>query len=171
MQSLTRDQLTTLLKDQGIKPRLIKELRFAPETIENWEDLDVLAIPNRSASEGLLLVSIEALYLLPYHLTVGLKDKMTGRTKPAICDFCYTWQAGGHTARITFTRLSDKHTFTYICCSDLRCSLHVRNKTPEAVLSRTNLREDNDIDQRIARLKSNMAAVIRTLRAEPVTIT
>lgn len=95
MQRLDRAQFSLLLTSQRIKPRLIRELRFVPEEIEDWDELELLAISTRSKAEGLLLIQDTDLYVLPYELATGLKDKTTGRSKPITCDFCYTWQQGG----------------------------------------------------------------------------
>ena len=99
---------------------------------------------------------------------LAVADKATGRSKPITCDFCLTWQRGSNAGRITFERASDKHKFTYLCCGDLQCSLHIRGQTPQAMLSRTQLREDTTVEQRIARLQERVMRIITTLGAEPV---
>jgi hypothetical protein len=168
MEKLDRSQFSVLLKKQRIKPRLVRELRFVPEDIASWDDLELLAITTRSKSEGLLLVQIDDFYVIPYELAIGLKDNTTGRSRPVVCDFCYTWQQGGKVGRITFRRISDDHTFTYLCCADLQCSQHVRNKTAEATLSRAQLHEDITVEQRITRLRVKIGNVIKTLGVQPV---
>lgn len=169
MKSFSREEFSALLKEQRIKSRLSRELRFVPEEIDSWDDLDMLAVGTRSGREGVLVVQTDNFYMLPYELSVGLKDASTGRTKPVVCDFCYTWQRGGKSGRITFRRASDDHTFTFLCCADLRCSLHVRNTTPEAILSRTQLHEDITTEQRLARLQDKLKRVIKILGAQPGT--
>jgi hypothetical protein len=168
MKSLDRERFSSLLKTKRVKLRLARELRFIPESITHWEDLEMLAIGTRSNTEGLLLIQVDDFYMLPYELTIGLKDKATGRSKPITCDFCYTWQQGGKAGRITFRRTSDDHTFTYLCCADLRCSLNVRDKTAEALLSRTQLHEDLIEEQRVARLDNKLRRVITMLGCQPV---
>lgn len=128
----------------------------------------MLAVSTRSKAEGILLVQTTDFYLFPYELTVGLKDKATGRTKPVTCDFCYTWQQGSKAGRITFRRTSDDHTFTYLCCADLQCSLHVRTKTVDALLSRTQLREDMTDEQRVLRLEEKLQRLLKTIAAQPI---
>lgn len=167
MKSLDREAFAALLRQERVRPRLARELRFVPEEIDNWDNLDMLAITTRSKNEGVLLVQTDNLYMVPYELSVGLKDVATGRTKPVVCDFCYTWQRGGKSGQITFRRASDGHALTFLCCADLRCSLHVRNLTQEATLSRTQLHEDITSEQRIARLKDKLSRVITTLGAQP----
>ena len=170
MNSLSREQFSALLKEARIKSRLVREVRFIPEEIENWADLELLAISTRSASEGLLLIQTDHFYMIAYTLTTGLADKKTGRSKPITCDFCYTWQRGSNAGRITFRRATDNHTLTYLCCADLQCSLHVRNMTAAATLSRTQLHEDIGVDQRVARLKRKLNDVLLTLDVPSVTV-
>lgn len=167
MKSITREQFSALLKEQRIKTRLRRELRFNPDEIMEWDNLEMLAIGTRSGAEGLLLMQTDNFYVLPYELTTGIADKASGRSKPITCDFCYTWQRGRSAARITFRRVSDNHTFTYLCCGDLRCSLHVRNFTAESTLSRTQLHEDITTEQRIERLKRKLNQLIHTLGINP----
>ena len=168
MNELGREQLARLLKDAHIKSRIVKELRFVPEEIKNWGDLDMLAVPTRGGNEGVLMVQASRFYVLPYELNTKIKDKSTGRSKRIICDFCCTWQQGGKSGRITFIRKSNGHSFTYLCCGDLRCSLHVRDKTPEAALSRAQLHEDINTERRITRLKDGLSTIMNTVGAEPV---
>ena len=168
MKSLTREQFSSLLKEQRIKTRLVRELRFNPDEITDWDDREMLAVGTRSSAEGLLLVQTDSFYVIPYELNTGIADKTSGRSKPITCDFCYTWQRGGNAARITFRRASDNHTFSYLCCGDLRCSLHVRNLTPESILSRTQLHEDITTEQRIVRHMRKLDEVILTLGAKPI---
>ena len=170
MHSIDRDQFAALLKDQRIKSRLARELRFKPEDISEWVHLELLAVGTRSGAEGLLLIQTENFYVLPYELTTGITDKSTGRSKPITCDLCYTWQPGGNAASITFTRPADSHTFTYLCCADLQCSLHVRNLTPEAIVSRSQLHEDITVGQRIIRLKRKVDTILATLDLTPAEI-
>ncbi|HSH18286.1 MAG TPA: FBP domain-containing protein [Candidatus Saccharimonadales bacterium] len=94
-------------------------------------------------------------------MTRGILDKMTGRTIPVTCDFCATWQRGSDAARITFIHTNDEsHTYSFLCCADLECSRHVRNKTAAAVLSRTQLHEDMTPQQRIDRLSANIRKIL-----------
>lgn len=167
MKSLDREQLSILLKEQHIKQRLVRELRFVPEDITDWENIDMLAVTTRSGAEGVLLIQTDRLYVVPYQLSTGIKDKSTGRSRPITCDLCYTWQQGGKAGRITFRRAEDDHTFTYLCCSDLRCSIHVRSLTSESTLSRTQLHEDITTEQRIARLKRKLDEILLTIGASP----
>lgn len=154
MNYISREAFLPLLKQARIKLRLQRELRFTPETIP-WADVEMLAITTRSGNEGVLLVEQAGLKIIPFEIKRSLTDTRTGRSKPITCDFCHTWQKGGNAASITFVRDSQK-SVTFLCCADLACSLHVRDKTPEAALSRTQLHEDLTTAQRIARLRRNL---------------
>jgi hypothetical protein len=168
MQALDREQLTQLLKAQRVRPRLVRDLRFVPEEITDWHNRELLAISTRSGAAGVLLIETGQSYVLPYELTTKIADKTTGRTKAVICDFCYTWQRGSNAARITFLRPSDSHSFTFLCCADLACSLHVRNLTPQASLSRSQLREDLSPAQRVQRLREKLDGLIALLDYPPL---
>lgn len=168
MDAITKEEFTNLLRQEHIKPRLARELRFTPDEVHDWSDREILAITSRSENEGLLLVDLGHFYVLPFTMSKRITNKQTGRSTPITCDFCYTWQRGGSAGSITFTRTEDGHTFTFLCCGDLDCSLHIRNKTAASALSRTQLHEDMTIEQRIARLHKKLEEVIGILRARPV---
>lgn len=169
MKQIDRQTWESLLKQTHLKQRFIKSLRFVPEEVA-WEDHDFAAITDRNGSKGILLIEHGSYYLIPFELKKGIVDRQTGRSHPITCDFCCTWQQGTRAASITFIRLTDNHTFTYLCCADLRCSLHVRDKTPEALLSRAQLREDLSPKQRIERLKKNIERIIIPLAGSPVSL-
>lgn len=170
MRSYNKNQFTELIKSNRVKPRLLKDLRFNPDNIDDWSILEILAVSTKSGDEGVLVIQTEDLYVVPYELRKGISDSVTGRSKPITCDFCFTWQQGGKAGQITFRRASDNHTFTYLCCRDLGCSIHVRGLSHESLLSRTNLHEDITVDDRILRLKNRLNAVLKTLGAQPATI-
>ena len=44
MKKITTDELTERLKAGKIKPRLRSRLRFNPDDIENWEDMEFIAV-------------------------------------------------------------------------------------------------------------------------------
>ncbi len=167
MRSFDKKQFTELIKTNRVKPRLLKDLRFNPDIVDDWSILEILAVSTKSGDEGVLVIQTDHLYVMPYELRKGINDSVTGRSKPITCDFCFTWQQGGKAAQITFRRTFDNHTFTYLCCRDLGCSIHVRNLSHESLLSRTNLHEDITVDDRILRLKSKVNTVLKTLGAQP----
>ena len=168
MNAITKENFVSLLRQVHVKPRLARELRFVPEEVQDWENREVLAVTNRSGSEGLLLIDLGRFYVLPFTMSRGIANKQTGRATPITCDFCYTWQRGGSAGSITFTRAEDGHTFTFLCCKDLNCSLHVRDKTAAAVLSRTQLHEDITVGQRVERMRKKLAGVVATLKTTPI---
>lgn len=157
MNALTRDELTRLLDENRIKPRLKRELRFTPEAITDWEDRDFLVVTNRSRSEGVLIFP-GAKNVVPFALQPR-KANASGRVEPIICDFCATWQRGSNSAVISFQK--ERSSQSFLCCGDLDCSSHVRDKTPESKLSRTQLRENMTPQARIERLRSRLLSKLQ----------
>lgn len=153
----------------GVRGRLRRELRWTPDRYELYDERELLAVADKAGRNGLLLMELGgALYGAPYGLLPVIRDA-SGRSKPVICDFCYTWQRGGNIGRITF-RLSENRTLTYICCADLQCSLHVRNLTPVSLLSRTQLREDITPERRIERLRMKLESLVASLGLQPILV-
>lgn len=164
MKPIDTDTFNELLRQWRVSRRLVRELRYAPDVIGNWEDRDFLAVTTRSGNEGVLVVPHGDTYaLVLFWLTRRVVDTRTGKTKPIICDFCYTWQPGGSAAAITCTRQHGGHTFTFLCCGDLDCSLHVRDMTTAATRSRTQVREDITPEGRVDRLQRKLHMLLETL--------
>lgn len=153
MNVIDRLQLAKLLDAARIKPRIKRDLRFVPEEITDWADRDFLAVTNRSRSEGVLVLPFKEMRIIPFQLHSRQANK-AGRVEAIICDFCATWQRGSNSAVISIQRAGS--TASFLCCADLDCSLHVRTKTPAGVLSRTQLRENNSIEERIERLRARL---------------
>jgi len=168
MKAIDQERFTGLLRQERIKPRLVRELRFVPNEIHDWEERELLAVTTRSGNEGVLLASIERFYVLPYRLSKSITNTQTGRSTPITCDFCYTWQRGGNAGNISFVRPSDEHIITFLCCGDLECSLNVRDMTNAAALSRTQLHEDMTTEQRIERLQSKFKQIIDIIGGIPI---
>jgi hypothetical protein len=172
MKRITLEEFNELISISQVKPRLKRELRFITSTEglsdEEWNDRELLSVCDRSGSNGVLIISIvSGLYIIPYELDPVTTSFATGRSQSIICDFCRTWQYGDRSASIRFQK--DKHaSISYLCCADLKCSMHVRSKTEAAHISRSQLREDLSVDQRVERLKTNLAGVISTLSITPV---
>lgn len=162
MKEIDRDSCIALLKERRIKPRLIRDIRFVPSEVANWSDRELLAIFTKGGNEGVLLIELDdTLTVLPFERSSRIIDSRTGRSKPVTCDFCKTWQRGTNAAMISFPR-SDGGSNGFLCCADLNCSLHVRDLTPQATVSRTQLPEDIQTEGRIARLTN----FLRTLTAQ-----
>ena len=172
MKKITTDELTERLKAGKIKPRLRSRLRFNPDNIENWEDMEFIAVFDQNHKEGVMLLdNSNHSYVIPFSLTTGLTNKSTGRSNAITCDFCATWQIGKRAASITIINPSEPNrTFGFLCCTDLDCSSHVRNKTAESVLSRTQLREDLTVNDRIVRLKKNLNKIIENTNIQSISI-
>lgn len=160
MKPITREQFAELTK--GLKQRLRRDLRFVPEEITNWQDRDFLAVTNKQGNEGILIVPFLDNTVVPFTLQAR-KPNAKGRIEAIICDICATWQRGPHSAVITFAD-GDKRTVSFLCCADLDCSLHVRDKTDVAKLSRTQLREQITPEDRALRLKQRLEAMIKTVQ-------
>lgn len=116
-----------------------------------------LAVTNRSRSEGVLIAPLDKLYVVSFQLQKRNPNK-TGKVEAIICDLCITWQRGASSAMISFYK--EDSTVSFLCCADLDCGLHVRDKTSAAKLSRTQLREDNSIEQRIERLRDKLERIL-----------
>lgn len=138
----------------------------APE----WRHLELFGLPTRDGTAGVLFIDLQGtMYAAPYEIG-PVSNKTTGITKPVICDFCKTWQTGSRAGSITFR--PDRRSInsvSYLCCLDLKCSLHVRTLTLSAKTSRSQLREDISPEHRIQRLEDRLATLIEKLRLQPLT--
>jgi hypothetical protein len=159
MNSLTREEFTQRIGAVRLKPRLVRELRFVPAEIINWEQRDFLTVLTKSKNEGVLLYGDST---IPFELSKR-KPGTSGRVEPIICDLCATWQRGLNSAIISFHK-SDKSTISYLCCADLDCSLHVRGLTAAGKLARTQLREDLISVRRVERLHMRLERILTELR-------
>ena len=171
MQVITAEKFKSLLDQVHIKPRLRRELRFVPDATIDWQNMEFVNVTDRNGDRGVFLIEpYNQLFVVPYELSRRIANKQTGRTKPIICDLCYSWQSGSNSGRISFVRPIDSHTVTLLCCADLKCSEHVRDKTKAATLSRAQLHEDLTTEQRVERLKSRMQQLCHSLGLQPVTL-
>ncbi len=174
MNKLSLAEFSSLIETQSLKPRLKSELRFVASTEsisdEEWADRELLAISDRNGNKGVLLVSQDdLLYVLPYEFKSGITSSSTGRSQSIICNFCQTWQYGDKAGSISFTK-SRTTNVSYLCCADLKCSMHVRTKTLAAHTSRAQLREDLTNEQRIERLETRLKRILSELPVEPIRI-
>lgn len=160
MQAIDRGTFTQLMATASIRPRLKRELRFVPEEISTWEDREFIAVMNRSRSEGVLIAPIDRLYVAPFSLQKRTANQ-AGRVEAILCDICATWRRGTESAMITFEGAGSSHTF--LCCEDLLCSFHVRDRTVAAKLSRVQLRETNDTVGRIVRLRARLETILQEI--------
>lgn len=129
-----------------------------PEEISDWSDRNFIAIMNKGKTEGVLVAELERRYAVPFRLQKRTANA-AGRTEAIICDFCATWQRGSHSAVISFQK--EKGSVSFLVCADLLCSLHVRDKTNAAELSRTQLRETISPEGRIVRLRQRLEEILQ----------
>lgn len=169
MRSLTTEEIATCIAASGGGHRLKAKLRPALVSkameLNDWSNFEFIAIPTRDRRSGVLIIASGAsFYSIAYELTLGLKNSKDGRPLPIICDFCKTWQTGGRAGSITFrTGHRSLNSVGYLCCADLQCSLHIRDKTSVAKTSRSQLRENITPERRIERLESKLQDVIKRL--------
>lgn len=157
MTPLSREQFADMTSEQGVKKKLRAELKFAPEAYD-WPHYDFVTVFDKARQKGVLLYEGRL-----YSVTLSpRKPNASGKTEPVICDICATWRRGSESALLTFQK-SDRSTIGHLVCADLDCSLHVRNLTRAATLSRTQLREDIDTDGRIARLQARLGRILGRL--------
>lgn len=174
MRVLDIENINSCIDQSVAKRSLKKNIRPAPIVMtmqpEDWDNLDFLAIPTRSGQGGVLIIDIDNnVYATPYELSPLKSDKVTGRLKPVICDFCKTWQAGSRAATISFpTDRRSHNSIGFLCCTDLRCSLHVRDKTADSKTSRAQLREDITAEERIQRLRNKLKGLINRLQLQQI---
>lgn len=159
MDSISKDALTQLALQQGIKKRLIRELRYAPDTMANWEERDFLLATTKSGNEGILfyegaVISFER---------SARRANAKGRVEAIICDICATWQRGSNSSIVSFHKPTG--TVSYLICGDFECSFHVRDMTDASKLSRAQLREQMSIEQRVVRLKTRLSAIIENVQS------
>lgn len=157
MELISKDELAKLCSEQGIKRRIVRELRYVPSEITKPEARDFLVVMNKSGTEGVLIyegwvVSFER---------AARRANSSGRVEAIICDICATWQRGSNSASVSFQTQSGS--ITHLICGDFDCSLHVRDLTDVAKLSRTQLREHADPEHRITRLRDRLRHIIETV--------
>jgi len=156
MELPTRQELETRLKDAHISKRLMRDIRYVPEEINNVDKRDLLTITTKSGNEGVLIFGD---HLVQFSLE-RRRPNTAGRVEAILCDICATWQRGTNSAVLTF-KISSTHTISHLVCADLDCSLHVRDLTDASKLSRTQLRESITPDGRIARLHERLEAMLQ----------
>ena len=79
MKKITIDELTERLKAGKIKLRLRSRLRFNPDGIKNWKDMEFISVFDQNHREGVILIdNSDHSYVIPFSLTTGLTNKSTG---------------------------------------------------------------------------------------------
>lgn len=173
MRILTAEAFQQVLELAHIRPRTKREVRFASSVArmneEAWLQTELIPITDRAGNKGVVVMeSGGRLYATSYEISRGIMSK-TGKAQPIICDFCRTWQTGSRSGSITLQKPGrDAGSITFLCCADLECSKHVRNLTSAAKTSRSQLREDMTVEQRIARLEQRIEEVCGLLGLAPL---
>lgn len=172
MNKITPQLFEIYVRQLRIGNNLKRRITTAPlVVIDNagWNVRELLPIPTKDGKAGILFVEVHGeMYGVPYEIS-PLRDAATGRSKPIICDFCKTWQAGARAGYITFqVKRGTSNVIGFLCCADLQCSLHVRDLTSASKVSRSQLREDITTDRRIERLRHTLEAVVGRLALSPL---
>lgn len=157
MNLLSRDEFGDMLKRMRISKRLQRDIRYVPEEITHIGERDFLTVRTKTGAEGVLLFGE---YCVPFTLKKRSAN-VKGRVEAIICDICSTWQRGTNSAVITF-KTSDRSTVSHLVCADLDCSLHVRDLTDAAKISRTQLREHITPSERAGRLRRRILKIMTT---------
>ncbi len=172
MKVISAESFEASLKVAPVKPRFKRDLKFRMSTEHMdsvaWSETELLAVWNKSKSGGILLLQpADDLYMVPFDATKTSAD-VNGRSKPVICDLCFTWRTSSSGGFVTFyPDKSGDNSLSLLCCLDLRCSDNVRTKTPAALKSRSQLRENMTNEDRTERLSQRLGAFIQRLRIEP----
>ncbi len=170
MKKIDIQEFNELMKKASyIRPKLKRELKFnnsiAGLSDEKWGCTEIMPIFDKSKNHGVLVVDFDdnEQYLVPFDLYT-MSTNVIGRTKPIICDFCRTWRPGSESSSISFPKDKQSlNTTTFLCCGDLKCSMNSRGKTEASIRSRTQIREDISIDDKILRLRNKITEVIKDL--------
>ena len=176
MINLDVERFNQIMEASTVRPRLKRELRFVTSTAHmsdtDWLDSEMIAIKDRSGNNGVLIVELDSgMYVLPFSSKGLSVSATTGRAQPVICDLCVTWQSGSRAGSITFIGAKKASSnVAYLCCADLACSKHVRTRTDASKISRAQLREDLDNEQRVARLKLRLEDMMKYLQAVSLSV-
>lgn len=138
---------------------------------EAWAQTELIPISDRAGNKGVFVMEYGGhLYATAYEISRGITSS-TGKAQPIICDFCRTWQTGSRSGSITLQKLGrNSGSITFLCCADLLCGQHVRNLTSAAKTSRSQLREDMTIEQRVVRLEQRLKEVSTLLGLEALNL-
>ncbi len=170
MKKITESQMQAILKEGRYNKKVLSELRLGLLETMDWENLDFFTLSDKANQKGLLFYETEdRILIIPYRIT-RKTPSLDGRNKAVICDICKTWRKGDATGLLNIIDPGNKHRTTgCYTCLDLNCSLHVRDLTPQAMLSRTQLRESITIPNRIARLHQNFDNLLSRISEDKIT--
>ncbi len=158
MKPPTKPEFELLMREKHVSKRLIRELRYIPGGIDHASERDFLVVTTKSANDGVLMFDE---IVVQFRLEKR-RPNSSGRVEAIICDICATWQRGTNSAILSFKKSSTR-TVSHLVCADLDCSLHVRDMTDASKLSRTQLRENILPEDRIGRLRTRLAQILKEL--------
>lgn len=150
----THEELLERCKAASLKRRIVRELRYVPSEVTDAEQRDFLVVTNKAGSAGVLLFGDK---IVAFEKTARTANRQ-GRVEAIICDICATWQRGSNSTVVSF--VTPKGSVSHLVCGDFNCSLHVRDLTDQSKLSRTQLREHIEPEQRIARLHARLTHIL-----------
>lgn len=144
MRTLTREEIISSFRKKDVK-----NLKLPDLNIVEWENIDYLGWLHPSGHLGFMVYELDS-------ILIGLVlDKTTPGTKNAkMCSLCLTIHSGNGVSMFStqvHSKPNTKHGI-YVC-SNLHCSLYVRNKKDLPV---NQMRETISIDDKICRLNSNL---------------
>lgn len=168
MRPVTSELYDQVIASGGLKPKFMRELRPKFDLVTDWER-EFITITDRSGNKGVLWIELEGkAYVVPYALSRGIVDKVSGRARPVICDLCYTQQLGTSAARIALSLPGrDGASRSLLCCADLACSDHVRGRTLASRKSKAQLRESISTEDRVERLRRKLTELVTELGVKP----
>ncbi len=172
MNTMTTQSFQEYIRALRLSNGFKRRITAAPLTLmhdDEWSNYELFSVPTKDGAAGIVFIESNGLLYGAAYESSPVKDPVTGRSKSVICDFCKTWQAGGRASYLVFrTKRGSADVIGFLCCTDLKCSLHVRDMTDAAHVSRAQLREDITREQRIERLRRKLNAVVDTLRLTPL---
>ena len=167
MKAVTEEQIRDLCRQGNYNKRLVAELRMGVLASTDWLNLDFFTLADKSQRKGLLFYELDGRLTATAYAITPKHPRRDGRNMPVICDICKTWRRGGATGLLTMPVATDKRrTIGCYTCLDLQCSLHARDLTPQALVSRTQLREDMEPEARIARLNRNLQSILKKAQVD-----
>lgn len=158
------EQYQSILTGLGIKVRTLKKLNDYNDNLLKLKKPELIPFYDKKRNGVALMLGLQVdnYQLVYFEQGASLIDSKTGRSKPAICDLCWTWHAGVAIRYITFSKSPRHRGITKIVCSDIVCSLSVRYLGLDSEQSKINLPESTQEIERLARLNTNLAKLINS---------
>ncbi len=158
MDIITKIQFDEHAAQAKLRKKQREQLRYQPELIDHWSDRDFLAIFDRTGNAGVLIYREN---MIPFTFAKRRANSV-GRVEAVICDICATWRRGTGSGILTLKK-SVNGSVSYLVCADLDCSLHVRGITEASKISRTQLRENIDVEGRVTRLHERLEKILESV--------